>query len=540
VSSEVASVLSRLGQVSGPEAPAENNAQEALCRYLDIERREQVDESVVDLSVASLLPIHFAKRHGVLALGERAGKVELLCRDPLALEALDDCRRVLGRPLHLVVAAGAEVERVINRVYDRASGSAQDVVESLDDISAEGSLDQLPMEPADLLESADDAPIIRLVNTLLCEAVKKRASDIHIEPYERDLAVRFRVDGVLHNVIRPPRHIQSALCSRVKVMASLDIAEKRLPQDGRIKIRVAGRQVDIRVSVLPTAYGERVVMRLLDKGDALLRLSEIGLDGQALAAVRDWIHLPHGMLLVTGPTGSGKTTTLYAALMEINTEDRNIITVEDPIEYELPGVGQMQVNPKTGLSFASGLRSILRQDPDVVMVGEIRDVEAARIAIQASLTGHLVFSTLHTNDSASACARLVDMGVEPFLLSSALVGVVAQRLVRVLCPRCREAYRPGASLREDLGLRPRVVLYRARGCDHCLSTGYQGRTGIYELLSIDEAVRQLIHDKAPTQALRGQMRDQGWAPMRQAGLNKAVEGVTSLEEVMRVTQADDR
>ncbi len=512
---------------------------DSVCRQLGLERRLRVDEGAIDARLATVLPIHFTKRHALLPLREVDGQVEILCADPLAIEALDDCRRLLARPLRLVVSSRSEVERLINRVYDQASGTAQDVVETLDGLSLEGSLQELPLEPTDLLESADDAPIIRLVNTLLSEAVKKRASDIHIEPYERDLAVRFRVDGVLHNVIRPPRQFQSALASRIKVMASLDIAEKRLPQDGRIKIRVGGREVDIRVSVLPTAYGERVVMRLLDRGAALLRLPELGLDARALEPLRKWIRLPHGMLLVTGPTGSGKTTTLYAALMELNREDRNILTIEDPIEYELSGVGQIQVNTKTGLTFANGLRSILRQDPDIIMVGEIRDVEAARIAIQASLTGHLVLSTLHTNDAASACARLVDMGVEPFLLASALVGVMAQRLVRVLCPRCREAYQPAPALRAELGLGQNGVLYRASGCDACLGTGYRGRTGIYELLTVDDMARQLIHDRGSTQALREHMADRGWQTIRQAGVEKAAAGVTAVEEVVRVTQAEE-
>jgi general secretion pathway protein E len=512
---------------------------DAVCRDLGLERCSRVDEAGVDAGLATMLPIHFTKRHAVLPLREVDGQVELLCADPLAIEALDDCRRILARPLRLVVTSRGEVERVINRVYDQASGSAKDVMETLDGMSLESSLQDLPMEPTDLLDSADDAPIIRLVNTLLSEAVKKRASDIHIEPYERDLAVRFRVDGVLHNVIRPPRHIQSALTSRIKVMAALDIAEKRVPQDGRIKIRIGGREVDIRVSVLPTAYGERIVMRLLDRGAALLRLPDLGMDPDALDPLLKWIRLPHGMLLVTGPTGSGKTTTLYASLMELNSEDRNILTIEDPIEYELGGVGQIQVNTKTGLTFVSGLRSILRQDPDIIMVGEIRDVDAARIAIQASLTGHLVLSTLHTNDAASACARLVDMGVEPFLLASALVGVMAQRLVRVLCPRCREPYRPTHALRDDLGLDEGRVLYRALGCDACLGTGYRGRNGIYEVLAVDDVVRSLIHDRGSTQALREHMAQRGWRTIRQAGLRKAAAGITSLEEVVRVTQAEE-
>jgi general secretion pathway protein E len=531
--------LASLSECAIEQALAGEELLDSVCRKLGLEQLARVDESAIDARLATALPIHFTKRHVLLPLREVDGQVELLCADPLAMEALDDCRRLLAKPLRLVVSSRAEVERLINRVYDQASGSAKDVMETLDGMSLEGSLQDLPMEPTDLLDSADDAPIIRLVNTLLSEAVKKRASDIHIEPYERDLAVRFRVDGVLHNVIRPPRQIHSAISSRIKVMAALDIAEKRVPQDGRIKIRIGGREVDIRVSVLPTAYGERVVMRLLDRGAALLRLPQLGMVAEALEPLMKWIRLPHGMLLVTGPTGSGKTTTLYASLMELNSEDRNILTIEDPIEYELGGVGQIQVNAKTGLTFASGLRSILRQDPDIIMVGEIRDVDAARIAIQASLTGHLVLSTLHTNDAASACARLVDMGVEPFLLASALVGVGAQRLVRVLCTRCREPYRPPAVLRAELGLGKEGVLYRARGCEACLGTGYQGRNGIYEVLPVDEVVRQLIHDRGSTQSMREHMTKRGWQTIRQAGMQKAAAGITSVEEVVRVTQAEE-
>ncbi len=400
--------------------------------------------------------------------------------------------------------------------------------------------EELP-QSEDLLESEDDAPIIKLINAMLGEAIKESASDIHIETFEHALSIRFRVDGVLRDVLSPSRKLAPLLVSRVKVMAKLDIAEKRVPQDGRISVRIGGRAVDVRVSTMPSSHGERVVMRLLDKNAVQLDLAQLGMVPNLHQAFRALIHKPHGILLVTGPTGSGKSTTLYAGLQTINSEDRNILTVEDPIEFDLAGIGQTQVNPKVDMTFARGLRAMLRQDPDVVMVGEIRDLETAQIAVQASLTGHLVMSTLHTNTAIGAVTRLRDMGIEPFLLSSSLLGVLAQRLVRTLCPRCRIPYQADDSqqpLFVDLGLATpdeAITLYKAGGCEHCHQKGYRGRTGIHELLTVDENVQALIHHDAGEHAIEEAVRAHS-PSIRYDGLTKVLQGQTTLEEVIRVTK----
>jgi len=487
------------------------------------------------------VPIQFAKRHRVMPLAEVDDQVVVAVADPDEVEALHDLRVLLRRPLCLQVAPAGQLLHAINRAYEQGSDSA---VELMEDLADEGlaSLAQELEEPQDLLDASDEAPVIRLVNGVLFQAVKDRASDIHIEPFERELQIRYRIDGVLYPVLNPPRVLQAPITSRIKVMAGLDIGEKRLPQDGRIRIKIAGKDVDIRVSVLPTAFGERVVLRLLDKSAVLLDLEELGMEGQRLEAIKGLIKRPHGILLVTGPTGSGKTTTLYAALSRINSDDVNIITVEDPIEYQLRGIGQIQVNAKIDLTFAAGLRSILRQDPDVIMVGEVRDLETAEIAIQASLTGHLVFSTLHTNDAAGAVTRLVDMGVEPFLVASSVLAILAQRLVRVLCPACREAYAPAVEELQQFGLTaaelPEGRLYRAAGCAACKSTGYRGRSGIYELLLVDERVRQQVMANADAGSIREGARQRGMRTLRDDGIRAMLTGQTSAEEVLRVTQEE--
>ena len=388
----------------------------------------------------------------------------------------------------------------------------------------------------------DEAPIIKLINSLLFRSVKERASDLHFEPFERDIIVRFRIDGVLHNILTLPKKFHPSITSRIKIMASLNIAEKRLPQDGRISLKIAGKDIDVRVSLIPTSFGERVVLRLLDKSGYLLRLTDIGLSKEMQGVFNRLIRLTHGIILVTGPTGSGKTTTLYAALTEINSPDKNIITIEDPVEYQVKGIGQMQINPKIELTFARGLRSILRQDPDVIMVGEIRDLETAEIAIQASLTGHLVFSTLHTNDSAGAITRLIDMGIEPFLVSSSVVAIMAQRLVRTLCTSCKKEYTPAGSEIEELGIEQSRLyghtIYLAVGCDKCMQTGYRGRTGIYELLLINDDVRSLILQNVNSQLIKNKTIEIGMTTLRADGAKKVLEGITSIEEVARVTQED--
>ena len=513
----------------------------ALAEASGLPRVEEIRPGEIPGDLTRAVPIQFAKRNRVMPLAEEEGRVVVALADPDEVEALHDLRVLLRRPLSLRVAAPGQILHAINRAYEQGSDSAEELMEDLADEGL-ASLAQELEEPQDLLDASDEAPVIRIVNGVLFQAVKDRASDIHIEPFERELQIRYRIDGVLYPVLTPPRVLQAPITSRIKVMAGLDIAEKRLPQDGRIRIKIAGKDIDIRVSVLPTAFGERVVMRLLDKTTVLLDLEELGMEGERLEAIKSLITRPHGILLVTGPTGSGKTTTLYAALSRINSKDVNIITVEDPIEYQLRGVGQLQVNPKIDLTFAAGLRSILRQDPDVIMVGEVRDLETAEIAIQASLTGHLVFSTLHTNDAAGAVTRLVDMGVEPFLVSSSVLAILAQRLVRVLCRTCREAYEPSAEMLHQFGLAPGDLpdgqLYRSAGCAACKFTGYRGRTGIYELLPVDDRVRQQVMANADAGAIREGARQGGMLTLRDDGVRIMLAGRTSAEEVLRVTQEE--
>jgi general secretion pathway protein E len=484
-------------------------------------------------------PFMFAKRHGVLLTGYEGDRAIVVHTANVAPTALAELRRLVGRPIKLQQIEQEAFDTLLSNSYEQDSSEAMQMMGDLgDDMDLMHVAQALP-EPEDLLESEDDAPIIRLINALLTEAVKENASDIHIEPFENRLVVRFRCDGVLREVLEPQRVLAPLLVSRIKVMARLDIAEKRLPQDGRISLRVAGRAVDVRVSTLPSGNGERVVLRLLDKQAGRLDLEHLGMAAHSRDEIDVLIRKPHGIILVTGPTGSGKTTTLYAALGRLNNKSRNIMTVEDPIEYYLDGIGQTQVNTKVDLSFARGLRAILRQDPDVVMVGEIRDLETAEIAVQASLTGHLVFSTLHTNSAVGAVTRLRDMGVEPFLLSSSLIGVLAQRLVRVLCEDCKELYTAGKADCETMGIavdNP-PTLYHARGCPECSQLGYRGRTGIYELVTVDDVIRGMIHDGAGEMELERQARTRS-PGMRQDGWRKVLEGVTSIEEVLRVSQGD--
>jgi general secretion pathway protein E len=501
-----------------------------------LDTEDLIAEVTVGLRRPSFL---FAKRHGVLVTGVEDGKAVVLHTLPVDPAAVVELRRFLGQPLRLQAVEQEEFDNLLANTYEQGSNEAMQMMGDLGgDMDLMHVAQQLP-EPEDLLESEDDAPIIRLINALLTEAVKENASDIHIEPFENRLVVRFRCDGVLREVLEPQRVLAPLLVSRIKVMARLDIAEKRLPQDGRISLRVAGRAVDVRVSTLPSGNGERVVLRLLDKQAGRLDLEHLGMSSRDRDEIDDLINRPHGIILVTGPTGSGKTTTLYAALGRLNNKRRNIMTVEDPIEYYLDGIGQTQVNTKVDLSFARGLRAILRQDPDVVMVGEIRDLETAEIAVQASLTGHLVFSTLHTNSAVGAVTRLRDMGVEPFLLSSSLLGVLAQRLVRVLCDDCKEAHTAGAADCAALGVSPDEPpkLYRARGCAECNQLGYRGRTGIYELVVLSDEMRAKIHDGAGELELDQLARNDS-PSIRQDGWRKVLAGVTSVEEVLRVTQGD--
>ena len=453
---------------------------------------------------------------------------------------LDDMRRELGGEVTPILAPRGQILLELNRVFDMASASAE---EMLEDLGSEGELSREIEEVKDLLESEDEAPVIRLVNTLISQALKERASDIHIEPFENNVLVRFRVDGVLHTVVTPPKGVQAAMTSRIKVLAGMDIAEKRHPQDGRFRVRIAGREVDVRASVLPTAYGERVVLRLLDRGKGVLSLTELGMNDEHLAVMKDVVSAPHGIVLVTGPTGSGKSTTLYSALMTVDRKNRNVLTIEDPIEYQLDHVGQMQVQSKIGVTFAAGLRSILRQDPDIVMIGEIRDLETAEIAIQASLTGHLVLSTLHTNDALSSIMRLKDMGVEPYLIASSLLMVQAQRLVRELCPHCKRPHPVSESDWQAMRVSPDdyghvTELYEAVGCEACIQTGYAGRLGIFELTRVTDAMRDAIHDGKGLLEMRRLARREGMKSLAHDGARHVASGRTSVDEVLRVTRED--
>ena len=464
----------------------------------------------------ALLPMQYARRHLVLPIALEPQGLDVAVADPMALGPLDDLRLLYGARVRPLVVPADVLRDAIARAYDAAAAAASEDGSSL---GTRLELDATPLddaEPPDLLEAGEEAPAIRLVNAVLYEAVRAGASDVHVEPFERSLAVRLRVDGVLHDVLAPPRRLHAALVSRVKIMAGLDIAERRLPQDGRIALRVGGRDVDVRVSVVPTAAGERLVLRLLDRASVLRDVAELGIAATTTAGLESLLARTHGLLLVTGPTGSGKTTTLYSLLRRLATGERNVLTIEDPIEYQLRGIGQMQVAPRIGLTFAAGLRAILRQDPDVILVGEIRDRETMEIALQAALTGHLVLATLHTNDAASALTRLLDMGAEPYLIASSVVGVVAQRLVRRLCTACG-----------------------GHGCDPCRRTGFRGRTGIHELLVLDDAARALVMARADAGALRRHAASVGMTSLRDDGFTKARAGVTSEAEVLRVARDEE-
>jgi general secretion pathway protein E len=482
------------------------------------------------------IPYSFARSAGVLATPDQFGGLTVKVRPNTRPEALAELRRQFGLPMSVTLLPENEFEVALSENYSDG-GTSSGLLDGLGDEAELSSLMQDSRRIQDLLEADDDAPIIKLINLVFMQALREGASDIHIEPFENRSLVRFRVDGVLKDVFEPPRALHAALASRIKVMADLDIAEKRLPHDGRISIRLGGQAIDVRVSTLPTGHGERVVLRLLAKNAERLHLDLLGMGAEDLRQMDHLIKEPHGILLVTGPTGSGKTTTLYAALSRLDHTELNIMTVEDPIEYDLDGVGQTQVNSRVDMSFARALRSILRQDPDVILVGEIRDLETAQIAVQASLTGHLVIATLHTNDAASAVTRLTDMGIEPFLLGSSLIGVLAQRLVRKLCPHCKTPFTPSPQEWAVLdSSKPPIKAYRANGCEQCNHTGYRGRTGLYELMTIDEPLRRLIHDNAGEHLIRQHAEAHGMHVLREDGLRWVLAGETSIEEVLRVTR----
>ena len=511
----------------------------ALSIQLGFPYENKIDVESIAPDLIANLPINYAKQNEILPLRKDKNTVVVAIADPTNFYALDDLRMLFSSEVRPVIASSYEIVNAINVVYNKSSSGGDEVVSELhegDEIADEFN------EPVDLLDATDEAPIIRLVNSLLFRAVKQKASDIHIEPYERDVVIRFRVNGILYDIIKPPKRAHAAIVSRVKIMSQLNIAEKRLPQDGRIRIKIAGKDIDIRVSTIPSTHGEGIVMRLLDASSILLDLDSLGLMGEHLDKINDLIHRKNGIVLVTGPTGSGKTTTLYSCLSKINSRELKIITVEDPVEYQLPGVNQVQVNPKIDLTFATGLRAFLRQDPDVIMVGEIRDRETAEIAIQASLTGHLVFSTLHTNDASSSITRLVEMGIEPFLVSSSLVGIIAQRLVRTVCKDCARKYMPDEKELKQVGLKIEDLkerqIFKPVGCPNCMETGYTGRLGIYEILLVTELVRNELMKGADAATIKKIAVSQGMKLLRDDAIHKMLAGMTTIAEVMRVTQED--
>ncbi|GFN23289.1 GspE/PulE family protein [Thermanaeromonas sp. C210] len=525
-------VLTRLGLVT------EKDILEVLEFQLGIPKVVLQDYNL-DPGVVRLVPEALARRHLAIPIRRDGNRLLVAMADPLNLTAWDDLRVATGLEIMPAIAAEREIETMLSRFWQGGAGGTSVPAEGEGIAQAAAALDAPGAFDLDGARGAatDNAPAVRLVNRIILQAVHSRASDIHIEPQEKDIRVRLRVDGLLRDVSRLPRGILNTLVSRIKIMGGMDIAERRLPQDGRFQVTVEGRNIDLRVSTMPTVYGEKVVLRILDKGTMLLPLDGLGFLPSTRQIYETLIRSAYGMILITGPTGSGKTTTLYATLNALSSPEKNIITIEDPVEYLLPGINQVRVNPKAGLDFASGLRAILRQDPDIIMVGEIRDRETADISVRAATTGHLVLSTLHTNDAAGAVTRLLDMGVEPFLVNSSLIGVVAQRLVRLICRNCRETYHPApedparAFARDKKGL----VFYRGRGCPQCNYTGYQGRTALHEVLVMTEDLRALVAAKAPSHEIKKAAVAAGMVTLREDGLEKAGQGLTTVEEVMRVT-----
>jgi general secretion pathway protein E len=538
-------------------AVSETSFYKALAQEIGLQFIARIDRAGVPQELLAKIPINFARTHRCIPVREDAHGITMALADPLNTNTACDLNALLGKKVEILVAPSEEINAAINDLYERA-GAADELGDK------EESREE---ELTDILDLQDEAPIIRWVNNLFTRAVRERASDIHIEPTEKDVLVRYRIDGILYNIKTAPRAYMPSIISRVKIMSGMNIAEKRLPQDGRISLKIAGKSIDVRVSTIPTSQGERVVLRLLDKATALLDLRDLGFSAPMFALMEELIARTHGIILVTGPTGCGKTTTLYSALSKINKPDLNILTVEEPVEYDMKGINQMQVNPKIDLTFASGLRSFLRQDPDVIMVGEIRDRETAEIAIHASLTGHLVMSTIHTNDAAGALTRLVEMGIEPFLVASSMLALLAQRLVRVVCRECREPYHPTKEQLAQIGLThekiesfwsdragkhysmgikdpypdwwgKEVTIYRTRGCEKCSSLGYRGRSAIYELLLITDAVRALVLGKADSNTVKKAAVEEGMQTLRDDGAKKVLLGITTLEEVMRVTQEE--
>lgn len=511
--------------------------QKALSVQLGLPFLSDIPANDISADLVQNIPINYAKENEIIPLRREGTDVVIAIANPLNQTVLEDLRMILKAEIQPVLASPLKIQDAINRVYEKKEEKAiAEIGEEAMDLTYDLE------EPEDLLDASDEAPIIRLVNSLLFRAVKERASDIHVEPHEREVVVRFRIDGILYDVYKPPKAFQNSIISRIKVMADLDIAEKRLPQDGRIRIKVAGKDIDIRLSTVPVTHGERIVMRLADKSTVILNLKDLGFEGVLLQKLEELIQKTHGIILVTGPTGSGKTATLYACISKLNSVEVNILTVEDPVEYQIKGIGQIPVNPKINLTFAAGLRAILRQDPDIVMIGEIRDLETAEIAIQASLTGHLVISTLHTNDAPGAVTRLVDMGVEPFLVSSSILGVIGQRLIRRICQSCKTLYTPLEKELTELGLSQNDIrgktIYTAKGCDKCMNTGYSGRTCIKEFFVVDDEIRQMILAGGDSNTLKKKAIEKGMKTIRDDGIMKILQGITTIEEILRATQVE--
>ncbi len=502
---------------------------------------ESLDGVLVPEEFAVKVPVSVSRNHNLVAVGREGASWKVATCYPLDTHPMDEMARMLGGDALPVLASKGDITSLINRAYQQKVDMVSEMIEGIkiDDLQA---AERVVDESHDLLEIANQAPVIRLVNMMIFQALKMRASDVHVQPYEEKLQIRYRIDGVLYDMMTPPKKIQDAILSRVKVMGKMDIAERRLPQDGRATLKIGDGEVDVRISSVPTQHGERIVMRLLDKTARVLDLEEMGLDQMQMKSMQTFIDCAHGIVLVTGPTGSGKSTTLYAVLKRINCQEYNVITIEDPVEYHLPGVSQIEVANKKGLTFAAGLRSIVRQDPDIIMVGEIRDKETAAIAIQSALTGHLVFSTLHTNDAPTAATRLLDLGVEPYLVSSSLIAVVAQRLVRVICKNCKVEHKPTPEELESIGLTPEETaghtIYRGTGCAQCFKTGYMDRTGIYEILPVNDHVREQILEKVGANTIKTDAVKTGLRTLRMDGALKVLKGVTTIEEVLRVTQMD--
>jgi type IV pilus assembly protein PilB len=512
----------------------ENQISQCMARQLKIPYVD-LDRFILERKTLELVTEEMARRYRAMPLYLLGNTLAIAVEDPFNIYAIDEIAQKNHVDVLVVAATESAIKRAIEQYY-RITDSVREVIKSLD-ASRGGTADSGEVETARVEDMADDAPVVRLVNLIITQAIRDRASDIHIEPRKKGLKVRYRIDGVLHDTIQVPHHLQSAVITRIKILSGMNIAERRLPQDGHIEVRKEGKEIDLRVATFPITCGEKIVMRILDRSGIRLGLAELGFEPDMLQLFEGVVNRPYGMVLTTGPTGCGKTTTLYAALDTINTPEKNIVTIEDPVEYDIEMINQSQINPKAGLTFGTGLRALFRLDPDIIMVGEVRDIESAQIAIQAALTGHLVFSSLHTNDAASTVTRLIDMGVEPYLVASTLLCSVGQRLVRVLCPNCKESYEPSPFEKESLGLRADedVTFHNARGCKQCNQTGFKGRTGLFEIFVPDEDIRALIVAKSPASIIRDKAVESGMSTLRDAGLRKVLAGITTVAEVLRVT-----